>query len=190
MARAEAEAAIGRGTIIGEATNFARSLVDEPANILTPAQFAERALAVGSRVGLEVQILEREELEKLGMNAMLAVSRGSEEPPKLLILRIPELERKAREGAPFHAFIGKGVTFDSGGISIKPAEKMERMKGDMAGGAAVLGAMTVFAQLRPRHRVIGLIPAVENLPSGSATKPGDVVRAFSGKTRLRSFIRM
>ena len=182
MARSEAEAAIGRGTIIGEATNFARSLVDEPANILTPAQFAERALAVGARVGLDVQILEREELEKLGMNTMLAVSRGSEEPPKLLVLRIPELERKARDGAPFHALIGKGVTFDSGGISIKPAEKMERMKGDMAGGAAVLGAMIVFAQIRPRHRVIGLIPVVENLPSGSATRPGDVVRAFSGKT--------
>ena len=113
---------------------------------------------------------------------MLAVSRGSAEPPKFIILRIPALERKARDGVPFHALIGKGVTFDSGGISIKPAEKMERMKGDMAGGAAVLGAMMVLAQLRPRHRVVGLIPVVENLPSGGATRPGDVVRSFSGKT--------
>ena len=182
VARADAEAAIDRGTIIGEATNFARALVDEPANILTPAQFAERALAAGARVGLDVQVLEREELEKLGMNTMLAVSRGSAEPPKFIILRIPALERKARDGVPFHALIGKGVTFDSGGISIKPAEKMERMKGDMAGGAAVLGAMMVLAQLRPRHRVVGLIPVVENLPSGGATRPGDVVRSFSGKT--------
>ena len=128
-----------------------------------------------------MQILEREELEKLGMNTLLAVSRGSEEPPKLIVLRIKGQEKRSMR-SPLCAFVGKGVTFDSGGISIKPSDKMEEMKGDMAGGAAVLGAMLALAQLRPRHPVIGLIPAVENLPSGKAIKPGDVVKSYLGKT--------
>ncbi len=114
------------------------------------------------------------------MNTLLAVSRGSDEPPKLMILRVKGQDKRAK--APLYAFVGKGVTFDSGGISIKPAEKMEDMKADMAGGAAVLGAMVALGQLRPRHRVIGVIPAVENLPSGKATKPGDVVKSYLGKT--------
>ena len=174
--------AIRRGMIIGEATNLARTLVNEPSNILTPAQFAERALSEGAGAGLEVQILEREEMEKLGMNALLAVSRGSEEPPKLIILRIKGQAGKRRSSRIKYAIVGKGVTFDSGGISIKPAEKMEEMKADMAGGAAVLGTMVALAQLRPRCDVIGLIPAVENLPSGKAAKPGDVVKSYLGKT--------
>ncbi len=182
MPRNSAADDIRRGCVIGEATNLARVLVNEPSNILTPAQFAERALAEGARVGLDVQIVEREEMEKLGMNALLAVSRGSEEPPKLIILRIKGQARKKPGTSPLIAIVGKGVTFDSGGISIKPAEKMEEMKADMAGGAAVLGTMAALAQLRPRHNVIGLIPAVENLPSGKAVKPGDVVKSYSGKT--------
>jgi leucyl aminopeptidase len=179
--RGEVEEGIRRGIITGDATNYARTLSNEPSNILTPAQFAERAVTMGEKVGLAAQILEREDLEKLGMHALLAVSRGSEEPPKLIVLRIKGQEKR-RMRSPLCALVGKGVTFDSGGISIKPAEKMEEMKGDMAGGAAVLGAMLALAQLHPRHPVIGLIPAVENLPSGKAAKPGDVVKSYLGKT--------
>lgn len=180
--RRDTEAGIQRGAIIGTATNLARTLVNEPANVLTPSQFADRALQAGGEAGLEVEVLERKDMEKLGMNTILAVSRGSDEPPKLLILRIPGQSRAPRSRAPFYAFVGKGVTFDSGGISLKPGEKMEEMKADMAGGAAVLGAMLALARLKPRRQVIGLIPLVENLPSGSATKPGDVVKTYLGKT--------
>jgi leucyl aminopeptidase len=175
----DAAEGIRKGRLIGEAVNLARTLANEPANVLTPSHFAERAGAAGKECGLEVEILERDEMEKMGMNTLLAVARGSEEPPKLIILRIPG---QARRKGPLHALIGKGVTFDSGGISIKPAEKMEDMKADMAGGAAVLGAMVALAGLRPRRRVIGIIPAVENLPSGRATRPGDVVKSLLGKT--------
>jgi leucyl aminopeptidase len=173
---------ISRGTISGEATNFARTLANEPSNLLTPARFAEHAQEAAANSGLLVQILEQEEMEKLGMNTLLAVSRGSEQPPKLIILRIESQEKGKAPKGPNWALVGKGVTFDSGGISIKPSERMEDMKADMAGGAAVLGAMTALARLRPKHRIIGLIPAVENLPSGKATKPGDVVKSYLGKT--------
>jgi leucyl aminopeptidase len=172
--------AFRRGTIIGDATNLARTLANEPSNILTPSQFADRAAALAGDAGLELQVLEREEMEKLGMNTLLAVARGSDEPPKMMILRIKEQDRSRK--SPTFALVGKGVTFDSGGISIKPADKMEDMKADMAGGAAVLGAMVALAQLHPKQRVIGLIPAVENLPSGKASRPGDVVKSYLGKT--------
>lgn len=179
--RAEGEGTEGvrRGIITGEATNLARTLANEPANILTPACLAERARAIP---GLSVSTLEREEMEKLGMHALLAVSRGSAEPPRLILLEIPGEKGKRPGRGPLHALVGKGVTFDSGGISLKPADKMEEMKGDMAGGAAVLGAMAALAQLKPRVPVIGLIPAVENLPGGRATRPGDVVKSYLGKT--------
>lgn len=119
-------------------------------------------------------------MERLGMNALLAVSRGSEQPPKLIVLRLPD--KRIRKEAPVFALVGKGVTFDSGGISLKPPDKMEDMKADMAGGAAVLAAMAALAELGSRHAVIGLIPAVENLPSGKAAKPGDIVKSYLGKT--------
>jgi leucyl aminopeptidase len=180
-ARAAGEA-IARGTVIGEAVNFARSLVNEPANVLTPAEFVRRAIAAGTPAGLEAEVLERADLERLGMNAILAVSRGSDEPPKLLILRLGAARNDAGKDAPPCALVGKGVTFDSGGISIKPSEKMEEMKADMAGGAAVLGAMLALARLGPARPVIGVIPLVENLPSGKATKPGDIVKTYLGKT--------
>lgn len=178
----EIEENIRRGVEIGEATNFARTLANEPSNILTPSQFAERALDAGTRAGLVLRIMERDEMEKLGMNALLAVSRGSEEPPKMIVMRTAAAAEKGRRKGTIHALIGKGVTFDSGGISIKPAEKMEDMKGDMAGGAAVLGAMTALSRLNTRAPIIGLIPLVENMPGGKATKPGDVVRSCLGKT--------
>lgn len=171
---------IRRGTIVGDATNFARTLANEPSNILTPSQFAARALTISAQAGLTARVMEQDEMQKLGMNTLLAVSRGSEEPPKLIILQTHK--DQANKKAPFFALVGKGVTFDSGGISIKPADKMEDMKGDMSGGASVLAAMVALAQLKIKRPVIGLIPAVENLPSGRATKPGDVVKSYLGKT--------
>jgi leucyl aminopeptidase len=182
VAQGEVREGIKRGIIIGDATNLARTLANEPSNILTPSQFADRALTIGTQAGLTVEILEREEMEKLGMNTLLAVSRGSDESPKLIVLKIDKKNGKKGSRIPLTALVGKGVTFDSGGISLKPSEKMEEMKGDMAGGAAVLGAMIALAQLPSRPPVIGLIPAVENLPSGKATKPGDVVKSYLGKT--------
>jgi len=173
---------IRRGIEIGEATNYARTLANEPSNILTPSQFAERAQEAGARAGLLFRVMEREEMKKLGMNALLAVNRGSEEPPKMIVIRTRAAAEKGKKKQPIHALIGKGVTFDSGGISIKPADKMEDMKGDMAGGAAVLGAMIALSRLNTRVPIIGLIPLVENMPSGKATKPGDVVRSYLGKT--------
>ena len=174
--------AVRRGAIVGEATNFARTLVNEPSNILTPTRLADQAMAMAAKAGLHARVLERREMEKLGMNALLAVSRGSGEAPKLIVLETHQRSKKKKTGAPVYALVGKGVTFDSGGISIKPAAKMEEMKADMAGGAAVLGAMMALSQMQSPHRIMGLIPAVENLPSGTATKPGDVVRSYLGKT--------
>jgi len=116
---------IRRGIIVGETTNFSRTLANEPANILTPSQFAERALQISTRVGLSARIMDREEMEKLGMNALLAVSRGSEESPKMIVLQIPKEQEKKQTPMPLYAFVGKGITFDSGGISIKPSDKME-----------------------------------------------------------------
>jgi leucyl aminopeptidase len=136
-------------------------------------------MKMGTQAGLSVQIIDHDQMAKMGMNALLAVSRGSEEPPKLIVLRKGET---TQPNTPLHALIGKGVTFDSGGISLKPSEKMEEMKSDMAGGAAVLGAMIALAKLPSQNPIIGLIPAVENLPSGKATKPGDVVASYLGKT--------
>jgi len=179
---AAAAKAVRRGTVIGNATNFARTLVNEPGNVLTPARFAERAVAAAPAAGLDVEVIDRETLEKMGMNTLLAVSRGSDEPPKLLILRIAKQKGRPKKNAPLYAFVGKGVTFDSGGISLKPGEKMEEMKADMAGAAAVLGALLALAELGATERVIGLIPLVENLPSGKATRPGDVVKSYLGKT--------
>jgi leucyl aminopeptidase len=178
----EVREGIRRGVITGDATNFARTLANEPSNILTPTRFADRALAAGAEAGLSIRIMERDEMEKLGMNTLLAVSRGSDEPPKLILLQTQNETPKRRPRTPLYALVGKGVTFDSGGISIKPADKMEEMKGDMAGGAAVLGAMVALSRMGCRHPVIGLIPAVENLPSGKAAKPGDVVKSYIGKT--------
>ncbi len=182
VSQADIREAIRRGSIVGDATNFARNLVNEPANILTPTRLADYALTMAEKTGLHARIIERKEMEKLGMNALLAVSRGSEEAPKLIILETMKESKKRKGRAPLYALVGKGVTFDSGGISIKPSEKMEEMKADMAGGAAVAGAMMALAQLPSPHQIMGLIPAVENLPSGRAIKPGDVVQSYLGKT--------
>ncbi|MCA1642292.1 MAG: leucyl aminopeptidase [Acidobacteria bacterium] len=170
-----------RGRIVGESVNFTRDLANEPGAYMTPTIMAQRAQQLGDEFGLEVDVLDRARMEQLGMGSFLCVARGSEEPPALIVMKYtPEGGAGAGEG--LLAFVGKGVTFDSGGISIKPGENMELMKYDMTGGATVMGAMRAVAQLKPPIRLLGVVPATENLPSGKATKPGDVVRAMSGKT--------
>lgn len=171
------EAGLRRGTILAQATRFARDLVNAPGNELTPTALAERALAMADDVGLECIVLDRDELERHGMGALLAVAKGSAEAPKLVVLRY-----KGSESEQPVALVGKGVTFDTGGISLKPSAGMAEMKGDMAGAAAVLGAMKAIAQLQPKEHVIGVIACVENMPSGTALKPGDIVRSMTGKT--------
>jgi leucyl aminopeptidase len=166
------------GRILGESANFARSLINHPSNEMTPSILAEQARQMAKDCHLKCEILDRKDLEKLGMGLFLGVAQGSEEPPKFIILE----HRGGKRGQGNLVFVGKGITFDSGGISIKPADGMERMKYDMSGGAAVIGALRATALLQLPQNVIGLIPATENLPSGKATKPGDVHRAMNGKT--------
>jgi leucyl aminopeptidase len=171
------------GRIIGEAVNFARELSNEPSSTLTPTELAERAKETAARFGLEIDVLDEARMKELGMGALLGVARGSDEPARLIVLRYtPDESEPMGNDADVIAIVGKGITFDSGGISIKPAEGMEKMKYDMSGAAATLAAMRAIAQLKPRVNVIGLMPATENMPSGRAYKPGDVLRAMSGKT--------
>jgi leucyl aminopeptidase len=169
---------VERGATLAQAANFCRDLANEPSNVLTPTEMAERARAVAHEVGLECQVLEREEMEEMGMGALLGVAQGSQQPPKLIILHY----RGANGDKKALGLVGKGITFDSGGISIKPSAGMEEMKGDMSGGAAVIAAMRAIGQLRPAINVSAVVPATENMPSGSALKPGDVLRAMNGKT--------
>jgi leucyl aminopeptidase len=171
--------AVERGRILGEASNLARELCNEPANVLTPAVFAERAVRLGTEAGLTVEILDQDAIARLNMGLLLGVARGSAESPRVIVLKH---EPDGARAAPVLGLVGKGVTFDTGGISIKPAEGMERMKDDMAGGAAVICAMRAIALLRAPIRVIGVVPATENMPGGRATKPGDVLTGASGKT--------
>ncbi|MGP8248043.1 MAG: leucyl aminopeptidase [Bryobacteraceae bacterium] len=172
-------AAVERGRVLGEAQNFARDLANEPANLLPPLKLAEAARQSAETFGLGCEVLDREAIEKLGMGALLGVAQGSAEPPCLIVLRY----RPAAEGHAAHlGLVGKGVTFDTGGISIKPAEHMEAMKYDMAGGAAMIGAMRAIAQLKPAIPVTAFVPAVENMPGSRAQRPGDIVTAMSGKT--------
>ncbi len=166
------------GRILGDSANVARTLINHPANDMTPTILAEHARQLAAEFGLRCEILERRDIEKLGMGLLLGVAQGSQQPPKFIILE----HRGGKRNQGNIVFVGKGITFDSGGISIKGAEGMERMKYDMSGGAAVIGALRATAALKLPYNVIGLVPATENLPSGSATKPGDVHRAMNGKT--------
>lgn len=172
---------VERGRIIGESVNFTRDLANEPGAFMTPTIMAERAREVANEFNLSIDVLDEARMEQEGMGSLLSVTRGSEEPAKLIVLRYtPPNTDDAKNG--LLAFVGKGVTFDSGGISLKPGENMELMKYDMTGGATVMGAMRAIGQLKPSIPVLGVIPCTENLPSGKATKPGDVVRAMTGKT--------
>lgn len=172
---------VERGEIIGESVNFTRDLANEPGAYMTPTIMAERAREVANEFGLSVDVLDEARMEQEGMGSLLSVARGSDEPGKLIILKYAP-PNAAEESEELLAFVGKGITFDSGGISLKPGENMELMKYDMSGGATVMGAMRAIAQLKPSIPVLGVIPCAENLPSGKATKPGDVVRAMTGKT--------
>jgi len=172
------ERGCARGRIMAEATNLARDMANEPANYMTPTHMAEVAHRVADEWGLECRILEQADMERLGMGAILSVARGSRQPPKLILLSY-------KGGDPSKSplgLVGKGITFDSGGISIKPSEGLGDMKGDMAGGAAVIAAMRAIGELRPKVNVTALVPATENLPDGAALKPGDIVQASNGKT--------
>ncbi len=174
-------AGLNEGIAIGEAQNFARTLVNEPGNVLTPTVLGERAAAMCKANGLQCEVYSIEKLKELKMGAFIAVTQGSYEPPALIVMRY-EPEGGAGEGAPVLGLVGKGITFDTGGISIKPGDGMEKMKYDMAGSAAMIGAMQAIAQLKPRVRVLGVVCSAENMPSGRAYKPGDVLTAMSGKT--------
>jgi leucyl aminopeptidase len=172
---------VDRGRIIGESVNFTRDLANEPGGYLTPTNMAERAREVATEFGLSIDVLDEARMEQEGMGSLLSVARGSDEPGKLIILKYTP-PSAVEDGDELLAFVGKGITFDSGGISLKPGENMELMKYDMTGGATVMGAMRAIAQLKPSIPVLGVVPCAENLPSGKATKPGDVVRAMTGKT--------
>jgi leucyl aminopeptidase len=179
--KAVATAAFNEGNIIGESQNFTRELVNEPGNKLTPTIFGKRVAKMAKQVGLECEVYGEKKLRELGMGAFISVTQGSDEPPALIVMTYkPKMGTK--KGAPVLGLVGKGITFDTGGISIKPADGMEKMKYDMAGGAAMAGAMRAIALLKPNVKVIGIICAAENMPSGKAQKPGDVQIAMSGKT--------
>lgn len=176
----ELKVAVDRGVIIGTAQNFTRELVNEPGNILTPLQLAARAKAMAAETGLECEILDEDRMRQLGMGSLLGVSQGSDEPPAMIIVRyVPETPSASKDHL---GLIGKGVTFDTGGVSIKPSDGMEKMKYDMAGGAAVLGAMRAIAKLKPRIPVTAIVPAVENMCGSRSQRPGDIVKSLSGRT--------
>jgi len=167
-----------RGVAMGEGVSYARELANRPANHCTPTHLALEARQLAKTWGLKAQVLERKDAEKLGMGAFLAVAQGSEQPPKFLVL---EYHGGGAKAAPV-VLVGKGITFDTGGISLKPAAEMDEMKFDMGGAASVLGTFRAIAQLKPKINLVGLIPACENMPSGRAVKPGDVVKSMSGQT--------
>ena len=173
------ERAVERGRVLGESSNIARDLCNEPSNVLTPSVFADRAARIAEDVGLSVEILDEEEIARLRMGLLLGVSRGSAEPPRVIVMKH---EPPNAPASPVLGLVGKGITFDTGGISIKPADGMDRMKDDMAGGAAVVCAMRAIAVLRAPIKVVGVVPAAENMPGGRAIKPGDVLTGASGKT--------
>jgi leucyl aminopeptidase len=169
------------GRIVGESVNFTRDMANEPGAYMTPTDMAERAREIANEFGLSLDVLDEARMEQEGMGSLLSVSRGSDQPAKLIILKYTPTTPPS-DSKELLAFVGKGVTFDSGGISLKPGESMELMKYDMTGGATVMGAMRAIAQLKPPIPILGVAPCTENLPSGKATKPGDVVKAMTGKT--------
>src|SRR5436305_1934831 len=177
--KADLAYAIHKGQALAQGTNFARDLVNEPPCVLTPKELANRASTMARDFGLECEIWEKEKIQELRMGGLLAVSQGSAEPPYFIILRYRGAPESTEKGL---ALVGKGITFDTGGISIKPAERMDEMKGDMGGAAAVLGAMHAIAELKPQTNVTAFVPTCENMPSGTAYRPGDIVRIMNGKT--------
>jgi leucyl aminopeptidase len=178
--RAYADLGLARGRVIAESQNFARELGNEPSNRLTPRMLADRAAAMAREAGLAVEIIDEAKMAELKMGALLSVAQGSAEPPRMIILTYtPE---KLDTSAPVLGLVGKAITFDTGGISIKPSNDMEKMKYDMCGGAAMIGAMRAIAALKPSCKVIAVVPSSENMPGGRAQKPGDVQISMAGKS--------
>jgi leucyl aminopeptidase len=176
---ASLQSALEEARVIGESQNFTRELVNEPSNRMTPTMLAERARKMAQEVGLQCEVYGADKIKELKMGAFWSVAQGSDEPPALIVLKY---EPAGAPEKPVLGLVGKGITFDTGGISIKPADGMEKMKYDMAGGAAMLGAMRAIALLKPKVKVIAIVCATENMPSGKAQKPGDVQIAMSGKS--------
>lgn len=177
-AQAALQAALARGAAIGQGVTLARECANRPGNHCTPTFLAEEARRLGRTFGLKVQVLERKDVEKLGMGAFLAVAQGSAQPLKFIVA---QWQGAGRRQAPI-VLVGKGITFDTGGISLKPAAEMDEMKFDMGGAASVLGTLRALAELKAQVNVVGLIAATENMPGGRAVKPGDVVTSMSGQT--------
>jgi leucyl aminopeptidase len=165
--------------IVGESQNFTRDLVNEPSNRMTPTILADRAKKMSAEVGLKCEVYGADKIKEMKMGAFWSVAQGSDEPPALIVMTYEPTGAPAK---PVLGLVGKGITFDTGGISIKPADGMEKMKYDMAGGATMIGAMRAIALLKPKVKVIGIVCATENMPSGKAQKPGDVQIAMSGKS--------
>ena len=175
---ADARSGGEKGAIIGESINLARRLANEPGNLLPPRRLADEAVEIAGRHGLQVEVLDEARLGEIGAGLILGVALGSAEAPRMIVLT----HNGRGDGPPDIALVGKAVTFDTGGISIKPSRGMEEMKMDMSGGAATIAAMAAIAQLNPKVNVIGVVPAVENMPSDRAIRPGDVLTAMNGKT--------
>ncbi len=171
-------AQIKQAEIVADSVNFARNLINRPGNAVTPAVLLTEAQEIAKKTGLSFKALDTQEMKKLGMGALLSVAQGSEQPPYMIILEYKGAPTKKEK----MAFVGKGITFDSGGISLKPSDGMGEMKDDMGGAAAVLAALHAVARLKLPCNVVGIIPAAENMPSGKAARPGDIVKAASGKT--------
>jgi leucyl aminopeptidase len=176
--KAAIQRGVSTGKILAEAANLARDMVNEPSNYMTPTIMAEEAQGIAEKYGLEIEVLEREQMKELGMRALLGVAQGSQQPPKFIVLKYQGKNIKTID----IALVGKGITFDSGGISLKPSADMGDMKSDMAGAASVIAAMSAIAQFKPKINVMAIVPATENLPSGTALKPADVLTAMNGKT--------
>jgi len=172
------EKGIARGIAIGEAVNLARRLAITPANDMTPTHLAAEATALAKSHGFDIKVRDAEWAQKHKMGSFLSVAQGSAQPPAFIVMHY----RGDPESEKLLALVGKGITFDTGGISLKPPEKMEEMKYDMSGGAGVIAAMGAIAKLKPKYNVVGIVPATENMPGGKATKPGDIVRASNGTT--------
>ncbi len=179
--RADIRRGFNEGLIVAAAQNFARALVNEPGNVLTPTVLGARTKAMCDEAGLQCEVYSSDKIQELKMGAFWAVAKGSAEPPALIVMTYDPPAAPA-SGAPFLGLVGKGITFDTGGISLKPADGMEKMKYDMAGAAAMIGAMHAIARLKPAVKVISVICSAENMPDGRAYKPGDVLTAMSGKT--------
>jgi leucyl aminopeptidase len=176
--RSMVNSGIERGAVLGDVVCRVRDMVNAPANELTPTEMANRAVAAAKRHGYHAEVLERRDIKKLGMGGLTAVAQGSDQPPMFIILEYDGAGKKSRP----YVIVGKGLTFDAGGICIKPAAKMDEMKGDMAGGASAIGIVEAAARLQLPVRVVGLIPATENLLGGSAYRPGDILKMMNGKT--------